>query len=43
MRSLSYLCGSDTFSATEMIKEKGIEAFAKYMAKNNLQWIRKQE
>ena len=37
MRSLSYLCGSDRYTATAMIREKGIEFFADYMAGNNLQ------
>ena len=39
MRSLSYLCGSDRFTATQMIKEKGIDGFAQYMAENKFQRI----
>jgi hypothetical protein len=39
MRTLVYLCGSDRLLATNMIKEKGIEGFAKHMAENKIQRI----
>jgi hypothetical protein len=39
MRTLGYLCGSDRFSATNMIKNKGIDEFAKYMTENKIQRI----
>ena len=39
MRSLGYLCGSDRLTATNMIREKGINEFAKYMAENKIQRI----
>jgi hypothetical protein len=39
MRSLGYLCGSDRLSATNMIKDKGIDEFAKYMTENKIQRI----
>ena len=41
MRTLGYICGSDRFAAIKIIKDKGIEYFAKYMSENNLQRISK--
>lgn len=39
MRILGYLCGSDRLAAAAMIKEKGIDEFAKYMSENKIQRI----
>lgn len=43
MKFLAYVCGSDRLTATQMIQEKGLENFAKYMAENKLQRISRQK
>ena len=44
MRTLGYLCGSNRFAATSIIRDKGIQEFAKYMAEKKIQRIpRKKE